>query len=107
MAENGGPITLTTNWAKSLLYRLNFVKRRGSSAAKIAVKNFEEVKEQFLLDISAVMEMEDVPPQLVINWDQTGISIVPGSSWTMELKGSKRVEIAGISDKRQITAVLC
>ena len=107
LAENGGPITLTTNWAKSLLYRLNFVKRRGSSAALIAVKNFEELKEQFLLDISAVVEMEDVPPQLVINWDQTGISIVPGSSWTMELKGSKRVEIAGISDKRQITAVLC
>ena len=53
------------------------------------------------------MEMEDVPPQLVINWNQTGIRIVPGSSWTMELKGSKRVEIAGISDKRQITAVLC
>ena len=51
--------------------------------------------------------MEDVPPELVFNWDQTGISIVPGSSWTMEKKGSKRVEIVGISDKRQITAIFC
>ena len=50
------------------------------------------------------MEMEDIPPEMVFNWDQTRISIVPGSSWTMELKG---VEIEGISDKRQITAVLC
>lgn len=41
LLENGGPITLTTNWAKSLLYQLNFVKRRGSSAAKISVTNFE------------------------------------------------------------------
>ena len=41
------------------------------------------------------------------NWDQTVISIVPGSSWTMEMKDSKRVETVGISDKRQITAVLC
>ena len=49
------------------------------------------------------MEMEDIPP--VFNWDQTGISIVPGSSWTMEVKISKRVEIAGMNDKRQITAV--
>ena len=51
--------------------------------------------------------MEDIPPELVFNWDQTGISIVPGSSWTMEAKGSKRVEIVGISNKRQITVVFC
>ena len=51
--------------------------------------------------------MENVPMELVFNWDQTGVSIVPGSTWTMELKGSKRVEITGISDKRQITAVFC
>ena len=107
LAENGGPITLTKSWAKSLLYRLNFVKRRGSSAAKITVKHFEELKEQFLFDINAIVEIEDIPPDLVFNWDQTGISIVPGSTWTMEDKGSKRIEIVGISDKRQITALFC
>ena len=103
--ENGGPITLTTNWAKSLLFRLNFVKRRGSSTAKVSVQNFEELKEQFIADIKAVVDMEDIPRELIFNWDHTGISIVP--SWTMELKGSKRVEIVGINDKRQITAVFC
>ncbi len=55
----------------------------------------------------AVTVMEEIPCELILNWDHTGISIVPGSSWTMELKGSKRVEIVGISDKRQITAVFC
>ena len=80
---------------------------RGSSTAKMTMKNCEELKEQFLLDIKAVVDMEDVPPEIVFNWDQTGINIVPGSSWTMELKGSKRMEIVGISDKRQITAVYC
>ena len=89
LAENGGHITITNNWAKSLLYRMNFVKRRGSLTAKLTVANFEAVKEQFIIDVNAVMEMEDIPPQLVFNWDQTGISIVPGSSWTMEAKGSK------------------
>ena len=86
---------------------MNFVKRRGSSTAKMTVTNFEAVKEQFVLDVNAVVEMEDIPPELFFNWDQTGISVVPGSSWTMEVKGSKLVEIAGISDKRQITAVFC
>ena len=107
LGENGGPITITNNWAKSLLHRMNFVKRRGSSTAKLTVTNFEAVKEQFIIDVNAVVEMEEIPPQLVFNWDQTGISIVPGSSWTMEVKGSKRVEIVGMGDKRQITAVFC
>ncbi len=35
----------------SLLYRLNFVKRRGSSAAKIVVKNFDEIKQDFLFGV--------------------------------------------------------
>lgn len=49
--------------------------------------------------------LEEIPCKLVINWDQTGIHYVPVSSWTMAKEGSKRVEIAGIDDKRQITAV--
>ncbi len=35
LARNGGPITITANWAKSLLYRMNFVKRRGSTTMKM------------------------------------------------------------------------
>ena len=49
--------------------------------------------------------MEDIPSSLVINWDQTGIAIVPGSTWSMAPQGSRRVETAGMGDKRQITAV--
>ncbi len=86
---------------------MDFVKRRGSSTAKITVSNFGELKEQYLLDIKAVIEMEEIPPSLVFNRDHTGVSIFPGSSWMMEKKGSKRVEIVGFSDKRQITAVIC
>ena len=44
LAENGGPITISSNWAKSLLYRINFVKRRGSSTAKMTVANFEAAR---------------------------------------------------------------
>ena len=54
--------------------------------------------------MKAITEMEDIPPQLIFNWDQTGISVVPGS---MDEKGSKQVEIFGISDKRQYTALFC
>lgn len=68
---------------------------------------FDNLKEQFLLDIKAVVEIEKIPHDLVFNWDHTGINIVPGSQWTMESMGSKRVEVTGLGDKRQITAVFC
>lgn len=84
---------------------MGFVKRRASTKAKVSIENFEQVKAQFLLDIKAVVEMEDIPFDLTINWDQTGIHYVPVGSWTMDKEGSKRVEIAGVDDKRQITAV--
>ena len=69
LSDNWGPIDITTNWAKSLLYRMGFVKRRGSTAMKMTIVCFEAIKEQFILDVKAVMEMEDVPPVLVFNWD--------------------------------------
>ena len=105
LALNGGYIMLTRDWAKSLLCRLGFVKRRGSTAAKITVANFEELKDQCLLDVKAVVQIEEIPQELIINWDQTGIKYVPVDTWTMEKEGSKRVQVIGADDKRQITAV--
>ena len=107
LSENGGPFKVSNTWAKSFLQRIGFVKWRGSSTAKMTVTNYKEVREQFLFDIKAIIDLEEIPPDFVFNWDQTGVSIVPGSSWTMELKGSKRVEIAGMSDKLQIAVVIC
>lgn len=69
------------------------------------MSDFEALKVQFIYDIQVVVEMEEISGELVVNWDQTGIHYIPVSSWTMEKEGSKRVEIAGIDDKRKITAV--
>ena len=65
------------------------------------------LKKSFLTDVFTTVTMEDVPPELILNWDQTGIKLVPSSSWTMALRGSGRVEMTGDTDKRQITAVFC
>lgn len=51
--------------------------------------------------------MEEIPADLILNWDQTGVEIMPFNTWTMDKDGSKRVEVAGINDERHITAVLC
>ena len=84
---------------------MGFVKRRASTKAKVDAENFTAIKEQFLSDVKTVVEMEEIPNDLIINWEQTGMHYIPVSSWTMEKEGAKRVEIAGVDDKRQITAV--
>ena len=30
--------------------------------------------------------MEDIPPQLIMNWDHTGLNYIPVSNWTMAKK---------------------
>jgi len=50
--------------------------------------------------------MEEIPPDMIINWNQTAIKYVPVSNWTQEQQGSKRVEIAGIDDKQISATVL-
>ena len=102
---NGGHITITKDWAKSLLFRMGYVKRRVSTSAKLLPEDFDDRKEQFLYDAKVLVNYEEIPDSLVINWDHTGIKYIPVSSWTMEREGIKRVEILGIDDKRQITAV--
>jgi len=60
-----------------------------------------------LTDIKAVVTLKDIPDQLILNWDHNGINVVLTSLWTMEEKGSKKVEIVALDDKRQLTAVVC
>ena len=108
LAENGGPIQLNRHWAHSLLKRMKFVQRKATtSMSKLTMTNFEEQKRGFLSEVAATVEMEEIPGELVLNWDQTGIRLVPSSTWTMERRGSRRVEMIGVNDKRQITAVFC
>ena len=105
MPGNGGPIVLTKSWGKSLLQRMGFVKCRASTSAKVSLPHFESLKTQFLLDVMVNVQMDEIPNELIINWDQTAINYVPSGSWTMAKAGSQRVEIVANDDKRQITAV--
>ena len=108
LVEFGGHVNLNRSWAYSLLSRMNFVNRKvTTSKSKHSVADFKRLKEAFLNDVVTTVQMEEIPPELVLNWDQTGIKIVPSSTWTMEQQGSKRVEAAGVNDKRLITAIFC
>ena len=60
--------------------------------------HFSQLKKTFLNNVVATVNMEE-PAELIINWDQTGIKIVPYSKWPMVEHGAKCVEMFGVDDK--------
>ena len=80
---------LTKSWAKSVLNRMGFVKRKGTTA-KVSPEIFENLKETFLEQIRSTVVFEGVPVDLIFIWDQTGLNYVPVSSWTMEKEGGDK-----------------
>ena len=106
LQEYRGHISIEKSWARSLLIRMKFVKRKGSTAAKLPPADFEQVKSEFLERIKTAVFENKIVPQLVINWDETAIRLIPYSDWTMEEQGKSKISIKGLNDKREITALL-
>ena len=77
---------------------MGFVKQKSTTKVKVSVEDLEALKEQFLLDIKAIVDLEDIPHELILNWDQITINY-PVSNWTMTKQGSKKVTIAGVDGK--------
>ena len=77
LVGHGGHIDITKTWAKSLLRRMGYVNRKCSSAGKITASHFESVREAFLADVMAEVVMNDIPRELIFNWDQTALNYVP------------------------------
>ena len=73
--EFGGPTTLEKEWARHLLRRMGFSKRRAKSTSKVTPSDLDEVRKNYPIEIYSVMKMEDLPDSLIINWDQTGMKL--------------------------------
>ena len=105
LKQYGGSIVIERSWAKSLLTRMKFTKRKGSTAAKLPLAEFENIKSNYLEKIKAFVD-HGIVPQMVINWDQTALRLVPHLDWTMEEWGTKKITIKGLDDKHEITVLL-
>ena len=69
LSECGGPATLSVSWAKSLLKRMNFRKRHVSTKSLVPSQDVEEVRKEFLGELMEAVELHEVPPDLIFNWD--------------------------------------
>ena len=74
--------------------------------AKKVPNNFDELKSGFLERVEAAVKTHNIPPELVMNIDETGVAIILASNWTLAECGANDVSIMGLDNKRQVTAVV-
>lgn len=83
-----------------------FSYRRVTSASKTIPTNAEEQISRFVDRCGALVHTYKIRPELIINFDQSGIKYVPASSYTYEQIGAERAAVDGHDDKRQFTIVV-
>ena len=105
LKEFGVTVELTNRWARGILTKLNWSKRKGTTGKVEPSPQFlAEEKFTFQRAISTAVSRHDIPDSLVLNIDQTPLSYISPGKYTFSFKGSKNVPIKGVDDKRQITA---
>ena len=84
---------------------MDFTKRRVTTKSNSPQDNLEEVKATFLSEIVETVDMNDIPPELIFNWDQTGINLVPTALWTMDEK-ELQFKATKTNDRLQLSCVV-
>lgn len=55
------------DWAKYRLCKMNFMKQKATTKkSNMTVANFDELKDNFLMDIKAIATMEEVPDNIIL-----------------------------------------
>ena len=60
---------------QSFLLRRGYVKCKVTKAARKLPPDFSDLKQAFLTRIRDEVESNSIPPQLLINWDHTGVKL--------------------------------
>lgn len=104
---NGGKYIFEESWARKFFKRWNLTKRAATTKTREKPNDLEAKKNVFITVASEIFRRHDIPPQLVINCDETGVLFVPAARYTFTMKGSKKVRAIGVGcDKAQFTATI-
>ena len=94
-------------WVQSVYRRMGYSRRIGTTARPPVPKGlYSECEREYLTDINDKRVKYRIPPELVINADQTPSSYVSVGRKTMAQRASKNVPVKGLNDKRNITLTL-
>ena len=104
LKENCGRLNLDFLWCQSIFRRIGFTKRRAKTAKQPVSPGFlKEMGFFFHWVIKEVVDAYDIPDDLVINIDQTPLTFILLSKYTMVKKNEKLVPIANSADYREVT----
>jgi len=67
--------------------RMGLSKRKATKGIKTLPDDFDEISKAYTSRVTTAVETHSIPDSLIINWDQTGVNLVPSGKWTMEEKG--------------------
>jgi len=95
--ENGGPILLLDSWARGVLARLDYVKRKATTTRKMTLEETTKAAN----DMKIIEEaMKNYHPSLVLEMDETMAPWCNSQDFTYAPRGSARIVIPGLGDKR-------
>ena len=101
-------LKMTPRFARHFLHReMRWTFHRTTTAACKLPKCWPQHVEKFCQRAALTIYQHKIAhPSLIINWDQTGIMLMPSPNYTYTEQGSKDAAVIGMEDKRQITAVV-
>lgn len=107
LIENGGKYLYEDSWAIRFYKRHGIVSRVATTKMREIPADFEIKKNQYLKVASDLIYQHRVPPELVINGDETAVQLVNRANRTRNVRGAKRVRMLGVGeDKAQITTTI-
>ena len=84
---------------------MGFVRQmRTTDKSEIPDQAVKEAKLLFQHQIVSIVEDDEIPESLIMNFDQTPLKYAPVSNSTLAKKGSKHIPITGGAFKESITA---
>lgn len=103
----GGPLGISDKYVRYFLYKvLGWTRRRGTTACQKLPANWKQQQRDFTYQLAYVINAYKIPPECIVNSDQTAVHLVPGGNFTYAPRGSDSVPILGADDKRQFTTNL-
>jgi DDE superfamily endonuclease len=107
LKENGGVHVFAESWAARFFKRHGFSCRVATSKMRDPPSDVEKKRAIYTKIGSELIYEHNVPPDLVINGDETAVHFVNISNRTFNEKGARKVRMAGVGkDKAQITVTL-
>ena len=84
---------------------MGFVRRlRTTDKPEIPDQDVKEAKLLFQHQVVSIVEDDEIPESLIMNFDQTPLKYAPVSNSTLAKKGSKHIPITGGACKKSIAA---